>query len=89
MKLYIATPINARPEQGFRNKYKAAHKLSLWVTAFMRSSNAMLSIPTMLGSHRKAATSNIELPRYTTKRFMNMINYKISTQHDRARKERV
>ena len=26
MKLYIATPINARPEQGFRNKYKAAQK---------------------------------------------------------------
>lgn len=24
MKLYIATPINARPEQGFRNKRKAA-----------------------------------------------------------------
>ena len=26
MKLYIATPINARPEQGFRNKYQAARK---------------------------------------------------------------
>ncbi len=26
MKLYIATPINARNEQGFRNKYKAAQK---------------------------------------------------------------
>ena len=26
MKLYIATPINARQEQGFRNKYKAAQK---------------------------------------------------------------
>jgi hypothetical protein len=24
MKLYIATPINARKEQGFRNKFKAA-----------------------------------------------------------------
>lgn len=26
MKLYIATPINARPEQVFRNKYKAAQR---------------------------------------------------------------
>ncbi len=26
MKIYIATPINARKEQGFRNKYKAARQ---------------------------------------------------------------
>ena len=54
---------------------RMSQRLSQWGIVFRQSWSVMQSISTMLGSHPKAATSNIELPRYTTKRFLNMINY--------------